>query len=143
VNQEQCESRPGDPVRKELRIAGRDKSSRWTVGSAGVVMIVTAGFHAAGYRPLVEQLAASNIQAAWLAGVKGLWLVFSLHLVIVGSLFLLAGIRPGCVGKTVLLIAGLVPVGDAIVLFSFVGIFVGTVALALAALLLYWGLCGH
>ena len=104
-------------------MAVRDKSSRWTVGSAGVVMIVTAGFHAAGYRPLVEQLAASNIQAAWLAGVKGLWLVFSLHLVIVGSLFLLAGIRPGCVGKTVLLIAGLVPVGDAIVLFSFVGIF--------------------
>ncbi len=103
-------------------------------------MIVTAGLHAAGYRPLAEQLATSNIQAAWLAGVKGLWLVFSLHLVIVGGLLLLAGIRPGCVGKTVLLIAGLVPAGDTVVLFSFVGLFVGTVTLALAALLVYAGI---
>lgn len=102
-------------------------------------MIVTAGLHGLGYRPLAEQLATSNLPAAWSGGVRGLWLVFSLHLVIVGVLFLLAGIRPGRVGKTALLVAGLVPVGDTVVLLSFVGVFVGTVALALAALLLYAG----
>ena len=120
-----------------------DNSSRWALGSAGMVMIITAGLHAAGYRPLAEQFATSNIQPAWVAGVKGLWLVFSLHLVIVGGLFLFAGIRPGCVGKTVLLIVGLVPAGDTVVLFAFAGVFVLTVALALAALLLYAGVALH
>ena len=120
-------------------MSGAAKSSQWTVGSAGVVMIITAGLHGLGYRPLAAQLAGSNMQAMWSGGIKGLWLIFSLHLVIVGGIFLLAGIRPTSVGKTILLIAVLVPVGDTIVLLIFVGVFVGTVALGLAALLLYAG----
>ena len=120
-------------------MAGSGKTSQWALGGAGVVMIITAGVHALGYRTVTAQLATSNIAAPWQAGIKGLWLVFSLHLMIVGSLFLLGGIRPSCVGKTVLLIAGLVPAVDTVVLFSCVGVFIGTVALAVATFLVYLG----
>jgi len=102
-------------------------------------MVVTAGLHALGYRPVTAQLATSGMQAPWQAGIKGLWLIFSLHLVIVGALFLVACVRPGSVSKTVLVIAGLVPVGDTVMLYSFVGLFIGTVALAIAAVLVYVG----
>jgi hypothetical protein len=113
--------------------------SRWAIGAAGVILVGTACLHAIGYRPLIEQLAASSIHPAWLAGLKGLWLVFSLHLIILGALFLAAAIRPSWVTKPVLLIAGLVPATDTVVLFAFVGVFMGTVFLGFAALLVYVG----
>ncbi len=117
----------------------RENSSRWTLGAAGIIMVATAGLHAMGYRPLAQQLTASNINKAWIAGVEGLWLIFSLHLVILGALFLAAAVRPTGVSGTVLVIAGLVPAADTVMLFTFVGVFVGTILLGIAALLVYSG----
>lgn len=102
-------------------------------------MLVTAGIHALGYRPVTAQLATSGLDAVWQSGIKGLWLIFSLHLVIVGALFLVASVRPAKVSKAVLVIAGLVPAGDTVMLYRFVGVFIGTVVLAIAAVLLYVG----
>ena len=118
---------------------GRNIVSRSALGAAGILMVLTAGFHAIGYVPLTRQLAASNLESFWLAGVKGLWLVFSLHLFIVGALFIAAAIAPPVVGRVVLIIAGLVPAGDTVMLLAFVGVFVGTISLGIAALLVYLG----
>ena len=117
----------------------RDGASRWMVGAAGVVLLGTSGMHALGYPPLSAQLAGSGIQPVWLAAVKGLWLVFSLHLVILGALLLAAASRPERASRGILAIAGLIPVGDTAMLLAFVGIFPGSLALGLAALLLYAG----
>ncbi len=117
----------------------RDGASRWMVGAAGVLLLGTSGMHALGYSPLSAQLAGSGIQPAWLGGVKGLWLVFSLHLVILGAIFLAVAVRPVSASRGILALAGLFPAGDTIVLLVFVGIFPGTLALGLAALLLYAG----
>jgi hypothetical protein len=114
----------------------RMKLSRWMSGAAGIIMIAMAALHAIGYKPLAEQLGSSGIQSAWLGGVKGLWLVFSFHLVILGVLFVAAALAPGWISKPILIIAGLAPAVDTVVLLVFVGIFVGTVSLGLAALLI-------
>src|SRR5262245_3153044 len=129
----------GNSSGTEASVTGQGRSSRWLVASAGVVMIITAGFHALGYRPVVGQLVASSIEAPWQACIRGLWLVYSLHLVVVGCLLLVAGIRPCSVGKPVLLLVGLVPAFDTVVLFRFLGVFVGTIGLGLATVLLYVG----
>jgi len=102
-------------------------------------MIITAGFHALGYRPVVEQLVASSVAVPWQACIRGLWLVYSLHLIVVGCLFLVAGIRPCRVSTPVLLLVGLVPGFDTAMLFGFLGVFVGTIGLGLATVLLYVG----
>jgi len=117
----------------------RNIVSQSALGAAGILMVLTAGFHAIGYVSLRRQLAASNLESFWLAGVKGLWLVFSLHLFIVGALFIAAAIAPPVVGRVVLIIAGLVPAGDTVMLLAFVGVFVGTISLGIAALLVYLG----
>ena len=127
------------PIQVELGMSRRENLSRWALGAAGIIMVATAGLHAMGYRPLVAQLAASSIAPAWLAGVQGLWLIFSIHLVILGGLFLTAAIRLTGVDKRILVIAGLVPTADTVVLFAFVGVFVGTILLGIAALLVYLG----
>jgi len=115
-------------------------ASRGLVGAAGIILLGTAAMHAAGYRPLVEQLGSSGLQPDWLGGVKGLWLVFSLHLAILGVLFLVAAARPGTAGKGILAIAGLVPACDTVMLLAFVGVFPGSVLLGLAVLLIFTGL---
>jgi hypothetical protein len=117
----------------------RNGAARGLVGAAGIILLGTAAMHATGYRPLVEQLGSSSLQPAWLAGVKGLWLVFSLHLAILGILFLAAAVRPGLAGKGILAIAGLIPAGDTVMLLAFVGVFPGSVLLGLAALLIFTG----
>lgn len=120
-------------------MTGRENLSRWALGAAGIIMVGTAGLHAIGYRPLAQQLAASNIHEAWAAGVRGLWLIFSLHLVILGGLLMTAAVTPTGVSRKVLVIVGLLPAADTVMLFSFVGVFVGTILLSVAALLVYLG----
>ena len=120
-------------------MAGRMRLSGWALAVAGIIMVITAGLHGMGYRPLVLQLSSSTLAEAWLDGVKGLWLVFSLHLVIVGALFLMAALKPGAVGKGVLIVAGLLPAGDTVVLLSSVGVFIGSICLGLVAVLVYLG----
>jgi hypothetical protein len=117
----------------------RNVTSRFALGAAGIIMVVTAGLHAVGYIPLTRELAGSNLGSFWLAGVKGLWLVFSMHLVIVGVLFIAAAIAPWVAGRLVLSIAGLVPAGDTLMLLAFVGVFIGTIFLGVAAVLVYVG----
>ena len=114
-------------------------TSRSALGAAGIIMVITAGLHALGYGPLTRELSGSNLGSFWLAGVKGLWLVFSMHLVVVGTLFIAAAIAPKVAGRVVLSIAGLVPAGDTLMLLAFVGVFIGTVLLGLAAVLVYVG----
>lgn len=120
-------------------MAGSDHLSRWAVAGAGIIVVITAGIHALGYPSVGTQLAASGLDPVWRSGIKGLWFIFSLHLVIVGALFLAASVRPADVSRVVLIITALVPTVDAVMLYSFVGVFIGTVALAIAALLAYVG----
>ena len=114
-------------------------TSRSALGAAGIIMVITAGLHALGYGPLTRELSGSNLGSFWLAGVKGLWLVFSMHLVVVGALFIAAAIAPKVAGRVVLSIAGLVPAGDTLMLLAFVGVFIGTIFLGVAAVLVYVG----
>ncbi len=117
----------------------RDGTSRWMLGAAGVVLLGTSAMHTLGYSPLSAQFADSGIQPLWLAAVKGLWLVFSLHLVILGALLLAVAVKPEQAGRGILALAGLFPAGDTVMLLLFVGIFPGSIALGLAALLVYAG----
>lgn len=102
-------------------------------------MIAMAALHGTGYGQIARLLSSSGLPPAWLGGIKGLWLIYSIHLIIVGMLFLAAAARPDLIGRPILAIAGLVPVADTIVLLAFVGMFVGTVALGLSALLVIGG----
>jgi hypothetical protein len=113
--------------------------SRWAFGLAGILMIVMAALNAAGYGQIARLLSSSGIPAAWLGGIKGLWLIYSIHLIIVGTLFLMAAARPEWVGRPILAVAGFVPVADTILLLTFVGVFVGSVVLGLSALLVIGG----
>src|SRR5262249_4285159 len=117
----------------------RNVASRSALAAAGIILVLTAGLHGVGYVPLTRQLAASHLESFWLAGVKGLWLVFSLDLTIVGALLIAVAIAPLLAGRVVLAIAGLVHASETVMLLALVCVFVGTISLGIADLLVYVG----
>lgn len=129
----------GLPVEAVPSMKDRTVTSRSALGAAGIIMVITAGLHAIGYGPLSRELSGSSLASFWIGGVKGLWLVYPMHLVVVGALFIAAAITPKIAGRVVLSIAGLVPAGDTLMLLAFVGVFIGTILLGTAAVLVYVG----
>jgi hypothetical protein len=73
---------------------------------------------------------------AWLAGVQGVWIIFSIRVVILGILLLTAAQRPDWIGAPSLAIAGSVPGIDTVLLLALVGVFVTALLLGLASLLI-------
>jgi hypothetical protein len=70
-------------------------------------------------------------------GLTALWLMFSVHLVVLSAVFIAASLAPN--GKRLVLLCTLIPACDTILLFHFVGVFIGTAALAVATLLFLAG----
>jgi len=110
------------------------RASRWLVIGASIVLVATAALHAAGYRSVSSAILASGLNPSLVAPLRALWLMFSAHLVILTIVIILAGRVPG--GRRILLACALIPAADTALLLRFVGLFVGTFALAAATVLL-------
>jgi len=102
---------------------------------ASVTLITTSALHALGYAPISKVLAESNLPGPWAGGVRGLWVEFSMHLIVIATLLVVAAARPLSGARVVVLVCGLALAVDAVVLGVFVGLFVGGVMLGVASLL--------
>jgi hypothetical protein len=102
---------------------------------ASVTLITTSALHALGYAPISKMLAGSNLPGPWAGGVRGLWVEFSIHLIVIAALLVVASAQPLSGTRVVVLVCGLALAVDAVVLGVFVGLFVGTVMLGVASLL--------
>jgi hypothetical protein len=102
---------------------------------ASITLIATSALHALGYAPISKLLAGSNLPGPWVGGVRGLWVEFSMHLVVIAVLLAVAATRPLPGTRVVVLVCGLALAVDAVVLGAFIGLFVGTVMLSVASLL--------
>ncbi len=107
---------------------------RAKVAGSGMLLLVTAGYHATGYRGIAGQLAASGLPPELAAGLGGLWLFFSWHLAAVGLAALGAAVGGKAWLRPVILFCGLVALVDFLWVLSFAGWFPGTLLLLLAAL---------
>lgn len=113
------------------------KTARWLIIAASVILFATALFHASGYNSVARAIEASNAKPFLISAVKGLWLMFSIHLIIL-SLVLIALSR-GLQAKRLVLLCALFPAADTAILLVFAGVFAGTIMLAVASLLLIAG----
>lgn len=98
-----------------------------------ILLLATAAFHGTGYSGVRDALAASSTSAFLVSALPGVWLHFSIHLVVlvafgVLALFLAQGAR------SVLGLVALAVSADAALVFSFAGFFAGVALLAGAAL---------
>lgn len=113
------------------------KTARSLVALGAIVLLATAIIHATGYRELAKAIQASGVAPVLVSALKGLWLMLSIHLVVLGALLIVATTVAG--GRRIIFMAGLIPLADTVLLFHFAGIFVGTIALGLATIFIFSG----
>jgi hypothetical protein len=113
------------------------KLARTLVLVASVILFVTALFHGSGYTMIARAMETSGTKPFIVAGVKGLWLAFSFHLIVLAVVVLVVSRDSGA--KQVIFLCALIPATDTVLLFHFVGVFVGTVSLAITTILLIAG----
>ncbi len=118
-------------------MGGIVRIARWLIVAGSVVLFLTALLHGSGYVQISSALENSAMKPFLIGGFKALWLVFSVHLVVVSAVFIVASLTPK--GRRLVLLCTLIPACDTILLFHFVGVFIGTVALAVATLLFLAG----
>ena len=118
-------------------MAGPYQLNRWLIIAAGVVLAATAALHATGYSTVSSAILASGAGPFLVAAVRALWLMVSVHLVVLSVVVILASGVAGA--RWVVLACALIPAADTVLLFRFVGLFVGSFALAGATALLILG----
>jgi len=115
-------------------MAGRIQLHRWFAIAAALILVATAGIHGSGYTSVSAAVAASSVNPALGPSLRAVWLMISFHLVILAAVAVVAsGVRGG---KAIVLACALLPAVDTIILFRSVGVFIGTVNLGAAAILL-------
>ncbi len=118
-------------------MGGIVKIARWLIVAGSVVLFLTALLHGFGYLQVSRVLETSDMKPFLTGGFKALWLMFSIHVLILGAAFIAASRIPE--GRGLVLLCTLIPACDTTLLFHFVGVFIGTIALALATLLFLAG----
>ncbi|MEW6207101.1 MAG: hypothetical protein AB1631_01955 [Acidobacteriota bacterium] len=112
-------------------------AARWLILAASVMLLATALFHGSGYGGVARSIEASDVKPFLISAVKGLWLMFSIHLIVVS--FALVAVSRSLQAKRFVLLCALFPIADTVILLIFAGVFAGTIMMAVAALLLIGG----
>jgi hypothetical protein len=114
--------------------ARRSRAARALVLTGSAIALGTAAFHATGYAPLRRALARAELGEFFERGLPGLWLMFSLHLVALAAGAAWAAWRAGAAARPLLAFVTVLLALDVALLIAYVGLFVGTGLVALAAL---------
>jgi hypothetical protein len=113
------------------------KIARWLIVAGSLVLFLTALLHGSGYAEISRVVEKSDMKPFLIGGFKALWLMFSIHLLVLSAIFIVMSQTPK--GRRLVLLCTLIPAFDTMLLFHFVGVLIGTVALAVATLLFLVG----
>jgi hypothetical protein len=116
---------------------GRRRLGKALVRVAAVILVATSALHATGSAGVNQAISRSDLAPMLVRGFQGLWLQFSVHLVLVALVLWL--VTRGAPSRVVVLGCGLIPLADTIQVWSIAGIFPGTLMLAAAAALVLAG----
>lgn len=111
--------------------------ARWLILLGAIVLFCAAITHMIGYRFFIPALAQYNLPNHYVGAIRAIWLVFSLHMAFLSIAIVWLSRLPGSRG--LLMFLALIPTVDSIVMYHFVGLFVGTYMVLTAAVLLLVG----
>jgi hypothetical protein len=112
-------------------------TARWLILLASIVLFCAGCMHVIGYSFLIPVLVKAGLDPKILGAVKAVWLVFSVELVLLAPAFVWLSRRPGA--RSLLLFLALIPVIDAVLMYYFVGPFIGDYLVTAGAVLLVAG----
>jgi hypothetical protein len=108
---------------------------RYCMLASSVALISIAVYYFFGYLGVSIAVGNNGLKPYYQQSIRALWLGFCLQSLLLGLLFALSAIRPHAISRPVMVICGLLPMFEAVLLFSFTGNFLGMLLVATAALL--------
>lgn len=117
----------------------RARLFRYCMLGSAAALIAIAVYYFIGYLGVAIAVGNNGLQPYYQQSIRALWLGFCLQSLLLGSLFALSALRPRAISKPVMVICGLLPILEAVLLFSFTGSFAGMLLMSLAALLVLTG----
>ena len=110
---------------------------QWLISAGCVILFGTAIYHQTGYTSMARAMGASDAKPALIAEMKALWLMFSLHLII---LSVLAFSASRCASaRQLILLCSLMPLLDTLLLLKLLGMFPGIILLTIVCLFFWAG----
>ena len=105
------------------------------LGFGGALLLVaTAALHLSGYGEVASQLQNAGLPDFWREAMKATWVFFSVQLVIVAAAVAAQFTVRAAPNRAVLFVCVALLAGNVIVLITWLGLFIGTVAVAVATL---------
>jgi hypothetical protein len=114
------------------------KIARCIILAAAIVLFVGGLAHLLGYKVLLlPALLRSNLEPRFISAIRCVWLVFTAEAVILSPALVWISRKPGT--RTLLLYLSLLPIVEFILMYHFVGLFLGSSMLGIGAFLLLLG----
>ena len=113
------------------------KTARWLILVAAVVLFLAGLTHTLGYKFVAPVLVKSNLPTNTVDAMKGVWLIYSAHLILLSVAIVWISRLHGT--RSMVLFLALFPISDAIFMYHFVGPFIGLYMVSTAAALLLIG----
>lgn len=107
--------------------------SRLLFGLAAALLLVGGWTHAAAYPKVVAAVAGSNLPAYFGNALKALWLMDSSGMFVLAAACGLVGIRPTAASGSLMMLLALIPAATAVLLYLFIGRFLGAHLLLLTS----------
>jgi hypothetical protein len=109
---------------------------------AALILAAGAVIHAAAFPKVLSAVATSDVQTFAGNSLKVLWLADSATSLLIASLFLIIATRPSAVAPSAIIVLALVPSVTALLIYIFMGNFVGGHILLAAAVAAIVGAIG-
>ena len=97
--------------------------SRCLLWIAAALLLLGAFLHTSAFPRVLSAVASSNLPSFFGQSLKGLWLIDSMTLLILAVVFGLLAAKPALASGLVLALIALIPVGTAVLLYIFMGLF--------------------
>jgi uncharacterized membrane protein YhaH (DUF805 family) len=120
-----------------MTMAKYDLYTRMMLGGAALVLLAVALLHASGYSNMTNLISQPAIPNPWREGIRGVWVAYSLHLLLIAAMLIHAALRPRALSGPVLMLCAAFPVVDALLFTTFVGGFFFNALLGLASVLVF------
>jgi hypothetical protein len=111
--------------------------ARWLILLGAIVLFCGAVAHSSGYAFFIPALAKNNLAPRLVNAARAVWLVFSLHMALLSIGIVWLSRLPG--SRNLTLFFAMIPAIDSIVMYHFVGLFLGFYLVVTAAIFLLAG----
>lgn len=114
-----------------------ERYTRLMLAGAAALLVITAALHGTGFPEIDRLVMHAEMAEIWRNALRAVWIIYSAHLLLIAAILMYAAGRTHAVPGPLLMLCGLIPAVDALLLLIYVGGFIGTLLLGLAAVLVF------